>query len=311
MPVWREKNRRMLLTKLLEIIENILPGEAAIEGDRFGLQIQSSEQDVKSILAVYEITDDIIEEAIENGCDCIISFHPLIYYPLSSISLDERVGRLAAKLIKNSISLITIHTNFDSYHSGTSKILADRLGLQFESFLIPNSKLKNFGMGIIASTYKLLTEEELISKVHDVCSSPLRFCTGSGQKIEKIAIVGGSGSSFLDEAITSGAQAFITADISYHNFHKAQRKIMLIDAGHYETEQHNPFYLAKLLSENIDTSGNLKIISSKKVTNPVRYYPETENYFNKQMSNISQLFDILSPVNQKHNINIINNYGAA
>lgn len=273
----------MHIRKLLRKIEDILPAQIAMDGDKIGLQIQGGNNEISGILFALEVNEEIIREAKESGCDCIISFHPLIFYPIVSIDESERVGKLSAELIRNNITLIAIHTNFDAHPEGTSKILCDKLGLIKEEFLVTDKNNSAYGMGVLAKPEKPMTADELLKAVSNVCSSPLRYNRiEETRMINKIAIVGGSGSSFLDEAIESGADAFITADLSYHKFHAVTDKIMLIDPGHYEMEQFVPLGLKNLLQKHLNNDNTLRMQITKNLTNPVRYYPETEQYIRQQ-----------------------------
>mgnify|MGYP001614975412 CR=1 FL=1 len=276
----------MLLNKLLKIIEEKLPAASAIEGDRIGLQVQSGVNEVKKILITLEINPAVLKEAINKNCNCIITFHPLIYNPLTTITDNDRVGYFVSLLIKNSIALISIHTNFDTFSEGTSKILAEKLDFKVIGFLKPDIHFLDTGMGVIAISEKPLNEQELLVRVYKICKSPLRYSfLHKTKKIDRIAIVGGSGTSFINNALNSGAQAFITADISYHRFHEVNGKMMLIDPGHYEMEQFVPAGLAKLLTETLSSS--TQILLSNVLTNPVKYYPETQKYIKMQKNNLS------------------------
>jgi dinuclear metal center YbgI/SA1388 family protein len=273
----------MRIERLLKIIEDILPRNSGIVEDRIGLQIQGGRKNISKILVTMEVDDNVVREAIQKKSDCIITFHPLIFHPLISIEDDDRVGRLSSMLIKNSITLISVHTNFDVYPEGTSKILADRLGLEFLDFLVPNPNFKNRGMGIIAKPKKPISTNELLNAVQKVCLSPIRYSSGKGAgKIRNVAIVGGSGSSFIKNALAADSDAFITADISYHHFHEASGKMLLIDPGHYEMEQFVPQGLSLLLKNALKKEEDLKINCSSILTNPVRYYPDSEKYVSLQ-----------------------------
>lgn len=95
----------------------------------------------------------------------------------------------------------------------------------------------NFGIGAIGQLNKEMTTEEFLSFVKKSLSAKgLRYSVGKNDKIKNVAVCGGSGSELLDEAIKQGADAFITADVNYHKFQDALGNILLIDAGHYETE---------------------------------------------------------------------------
>lgn len=274
----------MQINKLLEIIDNILPAGSAADGDRIGLQIHAGREKARTVLVTYELTEDVINEAIKLKCDCIISFHPLIYLPMLRIHSTERVGRLSIELIKHSISLIVVHTNFDAFAKGTSSILAEKLGLEVARFLIPDRNISNCGMGVVAKTAKPIIPGDFVEQVSSVCGSPVRFCKGTGRNIENVAIVGGSGSSFLQEALDSSCDVFITADISYHKFHQVNNLMMLIDPGHYEMEQFVANELAGLIV-SLDTGHELESVYVSGIyTNPVSYFPETYKYRQKQMN---------------------------
>ncbi len=261
----------MLLKDLLDRLESILPAKSAMEGDRIGLQVQSGRQVISSILVTMEITDEVLEEAVNIGCDCIISFHPLIYRPLYELNEIERVGRLVTGLIKHSIACVSIHTTFDTFIEGTSKIIADRLGLAFDGFLLPDKVLPNCGMGVIATAKPPITEHDLVKLVSEKLFAPVKYTSGSKKDgIKRIAIVGGSGTSFINEALNAGVDAFITADTTYHIFHSVRGKILLIDPGHYEMEQFVSLGIAKLLKNIVDD--NIKIELSAVRSNPISYF---------------------------------------
>ncbi len=274
----------MQIKKLLEIIDSALPAQSAADGDKIGLQIHAGGEYAKRVLVAYEIDEDVIDEAAGMKCDCIISFHPLIYYPLQQIQSGDRAGRMCIKLIKHSISLIIIHTNFDVYPEGTSTIFAKKLGLEPQGFLVPSLKYPDRGMGIVARPAMLMNSGELLNLVTSLCYSPLRYCLGKSEKISKIAIVGGSGSSFLDSAIEQECDAFITADITYHKFHQANGKLLLIDPGHYEMEQFVANEIASLI-KSLDSEHELESLTvSGNYTNPVRYNPDKYTYSQKKMN---------------------------
>lgn len=273
----------MLIGDLLKVIEKVLPPETAMEGDRLGLQLQSGIRDVRNIIVTMELTSDVVGLAKAQKADCIITFHPLIFRPVLSITDDERVGSILTQLIKNSIALISIHTNYDAFGKGTSYLLAEKLGLNVEGFLLPDTRFDGYGMGVTAAPSSNLSIQELMERLSEVCGSPLRYCKGRDmENINKIALVGGSGSSFLDEAIESEADCFITADITYHTFHRAAGKIWLLDPGHYEMEQFVAQGLAELLTGVLSHSDINSISIAGALTNPVLYYPNAEFYRKKQ-----------------------------
>lgn len=132
----------------------------------------------------------------------------------------------------------------------------------------------NYGYGVIGELEDFMDENVFMSHV---CSSlgtqNLRYTKGLKRKIKKVAVCGGSGSDLINSAINRKADAFITADIKYHAFQDAENKIMLIDAGHYETEVHVLNEVKNKLEEFIKLKGeSVKIIKYSGSTNPIKFF---------------------------------------
>ncbi len=277
----------MNLHTFVHALEEVLPPATAMKGDRIGLQLQSGRAEISRLLLTMEVTDSIADEAIERNADCLVSFHPLIFSPLTALQESERVGRICTRLIQHNIALIVTHTNFDSYIYGTSAILAEKLGFRKESFLVPHGQSEVFGMGIVASLDAPLAMLQLAEHVRAILHSPVRFGNGkypeSQEMVRRVAIVGGSGASFIDDAIRAEVDAFITADIKYHDFHRTQGIIGLVDVGHYEMEQFVPEGLERVVRIICQkTASKLVIMRSERVPNPIRYVPNGAEYLAAQ-----------------------------
>jgi dinuclear metal center YbgI/SA1388 family protein len=142
----------------------------------------------------------------------------------------------------------------------------------FDVYPLSNENV-NYGFGAIGELEAVMSIKSFLNEVRKRVNPNFRYCEGKNNKIKTIAVCGGSGIELLPEALAKGADVFITADIKYHTFHEAERKILLIDAGHYETEIFSLtaikdklekfFHIEKLKIE-------VEIINS--TTNPVRYY---------------------------------------
>lgn len=274
----------MKIDRLIEILKQEYPEDTAIEKDKIGLQVYTGNENINRILISMELNPRVVDEALENHCNCILAFHPLIFRPLEIINIQDRVGNILYKLVKSDISLFIIHTNFDSYPFGTNYIFASKLGLKPVSVLYPDENFEGYGLGLIARTDRPLTEEELLEKISTVCNSPLKYCNGrKSEGIVNIGIICGSGSSLLKDEFSNQCEAFITADVSYHTFHRFEGKMMLIDPGHYEMEQFVPEALAKSLLNKYNNELP-EIILSNIYTNPIKYYPDTNEYINRQIN---------------------------
>ena len=135
-----------------------------------------------------------------------------------------------------------------------------------------NNKNSNYGYGAIGKLEKSLKINDFLSHVKSMLGTPfLRFTSCASGKIKKVAVCGGSGSDLISSAISLEADAYITADIKYHSFQDAENKILLIDAGHYETEVQVLASVMKKLNKLVKNR-NIKILKYNGSTNPVKFF---------------------------------------
>lgn len=136
------------------------------------------------------------------------------------------------------------------------------------------NKNVNYGIGAIGELEKGLDQNEFLEHVNKkLKAANLRYTKGKSRLIKKVAVCGGSGSDLVSTAISYGADAFITADVKYHTFQDAEGKILLVDAGHYETEIHSLNFVQKKLQKYLkDNNSNVKVYKYTGTTNPVSFY---------------------------------------
>lgn len=126
------------------------------------------------------------------------------------------------------------------------------------------------GAGMIGDTAQAAGEENFFAQMRQIFKTPLIRHSGFlGKQIKKVAICGGSGSFLIKDAIAAGADVFITADLKYHDFAEAEGRIILADAGHYETEQFIILHLNHLLNKYFPT---FAVSLASTCTNNVKYY---------------------------------------
>ncbi len=135
-----------------------------------------------------------------------------------------------------------------------------------------NNKNSNYGYGAIGNLEKPMKVDQFLSHVKLMLGTEtLRYTNGNSGKIKKVAVCGGSGADMVNSAIASGADAFITADIKYHTFQDAENNILLVDAGHYETEVQVLTSVKKRLSDLVKNR-NIKVFKYNGSTNPIKFY---------------------------------------
>jgi len=204
-----------------------------------------------------------LEEAVELGCDIIITHHPLIFKGVKSIVPDNNVGRIITGAIKNDIAIYAAHTNMDKASDGVSALMAKRIGLvDIEPLNIDN-------LGLVGNLEAPVASQELVKIVKEKFNlNNVRFSKPLDKPVSRVAVCGGSGHSFIPDAMAKGAQVYITGDITYHQFY-CEKDFMIMDIGHYYSEYDVVGLFAKILCEKFP---NFAVSISRKNNNPIYYY---------------------------------------
>ncbi len=132
---------------------------------------------------------------------------------------------------------------------------------------------REYGMGAIGALPRKTSLDSFLETVKEQLGvKSVRFSHGSSRTVRRVAVCGGSGSQLLDAAIRNNADAFVTADVSYHTFHDAHGRITLVDAGHYETEQPVVPVLASRVKQHFKKRGNaIPVRIARASTNPMQH----------------------------------------
>ena len=364
----------MIVQDVINHLEELAPLSYAEDFDNVGLLVGDRNAKVKGILVTLDTLEEVVDEAIQNNCNLIVSFHPIIFSGLKKITGKTYVERVVLKAIKNEISIYAIHTALDNSSVGVNNMICEKLNLLNRQILIPkNNTIKklttyvpkseaevlrnalfaagagnignynncsfntegigtykgneksnptkgrkgethyeeevqvsmifernieqrvmnalfkthsyeevayevvtlensnqNIGMGMTGEFKTEIDEDDFLSILKTTFGSKcIRHSSLINKRIKKVAVLGGSGSFAIQQAISTGADAFVTSDLKYHDFYKAEGKILLVDIGHYESEQYTKNLLVTHLTKKIT---NFAIILSKINTNPIKYF---------------------------------------
>lgn len=262
---------KTLSGEVMEYLESVAPLQLQEKYDNSGLLIGSSAQVVHGLLVSLDCTEEVLDEAIQKGCNMIVSHHPAIFYGVKSITGSTMTERIIEKAIKNDLILYAIHTNLDNtLANGVNQRIARQLGLDIDGILRPLEADPTLGAGILGYFPEALTESQFLELLRERMKSPvIRHTRLIHRPIRKVALCGGSGSFLLADAKKAGAHALVTADIKYHQFFDADGDLLVCDIGHYESEQYTVQLLQELISANFTTfAAHCTGIN----TNPVQYY---------------------------------------
>lgn len=169
----------------------------------------------------------------------IFAHHPLIFSPLKAVRRGTPIGDMVHLAITHGIGVYSAHTNFDQVDDGTADVLAQLLALQDTVPVVPTQPA--IGYGRVGNLPQPLSLQQLLTTIQTQLTPPHLLYSPEAdlqQSIARVAVLGGSGASFLGDVAQTGAQVYLTSDCKFHQFQEARdRGLILIDAGHYATER--------------------------------------------------------------------------
>ncbi len=258
----------MKVADICQIIENFAALDKQEAYDNSGLQLGDPLMQVTGVLLCLDLSEAVLDEALAQGCNMIVSHHPLLFHGLKQITGRSMVERMVIKALQHNVAIYAGHTNVDSVRQGVSAKMCEKLGLQTQGFLA--AKTEDVGLGMIGELPSAMSEHDFLQLVKDAFRCPcLRHSALTGKSIKKVALCGGSGAEFIPLALSVHADAYLTADLKYHDFTSGEAALLLIDAGHFETEQYTKEIFYRLLSEN---NATFAVRISQTEQNPVCYF---------------------------------------
>ena len=364
----------MKVKELCSYLDTSIPLSFQEPYDNSGLQIGNPEGEIHSAILSFDVTEDVLDEAIAKGCGLIISHHPLIFEKIKRLNYRSSVDKIIVKSIKNDIAIYSAHTNLDNINGGVSFKMASLMGLKDIKVLSPMAgkllklvtyvpegyaekvkqamfdvgageigrydscsfaskgegsfragkdtnpfvgqqgelhiekevrietvvpthlkdkvvgalliahpyeevaydiyKLENIfneaGLGCVGEFEDSIDEKSFIGLLKNTFNKEgIRSSVFTGEKIKKVSVCGGAGISLLENAITSGSQAFVTGDIKYHNFFEVDKRLLLVDVGHFESENFSTEILYNLIIKKFP---KFAVRFSEINTNPINYF---------------------------------------
>lgn len=230
-------NKTVTVADVARVIEDFAPKKLQESYDNAGLQVGDPAMAVTAVLLCLDVTEEILDEAINRQCNMVITHHPLIFRGLKELTGRTAVERIAMKAVRYNVAIYSAHTNLDSAWDGVSHEMAHMLGIRELRVLEPKEGDENTGLGVVGSitpTPKL----EFLRKVKETFGvKALKYSLQSPQiVVKRVALCGGSGASLIADAIKTGADVIITGDVKYHDFTSYGLDILIADIGHYESE---------------------------------------------------------------------------
>ncbi|MDR0560295.1 MAG: Nif3-like dinuclear metal center hexameric protein [Prevotellaceae bacterium] len=358
---------------IISELEKLAPKYFQDSYDNAGLIVGSPEIQTSSAVLCFDVTEDVVNEAIERGSGLIVSHHPVIFEGLKKINGTGATERIIIKAIQNNIAIYASHTNLDSVRGGINTVLAEKLGLSDIKILVPKekilykivtfvppshaeklrtamfdagaghignydscsysiegtgtfrggentnpfigkknvinseheikietvaikenlkeiiaalirshpyeepaydvylleNKMENAGIGAVGILPCEMEAVEFLSVIREKLSAKIIRHNALYKKVKNVAVCGGSGAGFINEAIAANADIFVTGDCKYHHFLEFTNRIILADVGHYESESFASEIFCNVIRKNFP---NFAVYLSQGNLNPVQYF---------------------------------------
>ena len=225
--------------EIWNVLSKWAPPGLAESWDNIGLQVGDPNAPVQRLMVALDATENVLEAASERKVQMVLTHHPLLFRPVSSLDISKQLPRLLAGFLRKNIALAAAHTNLDSTVGGVSDLLANALGLSdVKPLHTSEPNPPSVGLGRIGNLPYGCKLSEIMHKVSNMLGNPGLLVVGHpGQMITRVALCGGSGSDLWPMAIDEDADLFLSAEIKHHIAREAEQMgKAIIDAGHFYTE---------------------------------------------------------------------------
>ena len=228
-----------------DYINKIAPYNTQCSWDNCGLLVGDEKSAVNKIGLCLDLTDETLQEALNEKVDLIITHHPLIFAPQKNFVAGDKAFTLA----KEGINLISAHTCYDCADGGVNDVLCEILGIK-ESKGIESDEceIPMARIGVVQEQSSFEFASFVAERLGTVCR--VVDCKNT---VKKVAVCGGAGMDFLFDALREGADAYVTGEMKHHEMLLAKEKgITVIDAGHFRTENPSMTVLKNKLQEEFN-----------------------------------------------------------
>ena len=260
----------MKIKEVLSALERFAPLPLQESWDNAGLQVGLTETEVSGALLCLDVNEKIVDEAIQKGCNLVVSHHPLLFRGLKTISDLTDVQRTVMKAVRKGVCVISMHTNMDNAKGGVNYKMAEKLGLRDVQFLAPKMvDGVESGSGVIGELPEAQASDDFVLAVKKAFGVECAMCNELLRRpVRKVALCGGAGDFLLDDALKAGADAFITGEMHYHQYFGYEQQIQICVIGHYQSEQ----YTAEIFRDIIEKEcPGVRTCIAETCTNPILY----------------------------------------
>ena len=229
----------LTIQQVYDFINERAPFDTQLAFDNSGLLVGAPDREVTGVHFALDVTNRVIDEAVANGANLIVTHHPMMFSPVKRLVETEHEARLLCRLIREGISLISAHTNLDQAPGGCNDVLAQTIGL---------TDIEGEGFVRVGALPHPMTAVELAAHIGEKLGDVVRVMGDPAAVITKVGMCSGSGADEWLAAAAMGAQAFLTGEVKHHiALEASDAGVVMLEAGHHATEEPGIFALAKAL----------------------------------------------------------------
>ena len=245
---------------IIKVMDGIAPPNLAEPWDNVGLLVGRSSNTVKKLMVALDVSPEVVEQAVEHKVQMLVAHHPVIFDPIKKMTDRSWQHKLLLDCAENKIAVYSAHTSLDSVLGGVNDVLAEKIGLLHTEVLVPAAG-GEAGLGRVGCLHEPMTLQEFSEKIKTVLKLDNIIAGDAGRRVSKVAVCGGAGAEFIDEALAAGADTFVTD-------HTAQNAVYsglnIIDATHQGTELPMINTLADRIALRLTSSGfNAQVLVAK------------------------------------------------
>jgi dinuclear metal center YbgI/SA1388 family protein len=269
------------MKELISFLDKRFPIHLQEEYDNAGEQISFRETAIRGILISLDLDGGVIDEALERGCNAIITHHPFFFEPLNRIIAGEPRSDMLRRLLENGVSLYSAHTNLDKVYYDK---LSEALGIGDTELLLKTDLPRegdagDFGFGVYGQLAESMRLREFMAEIREKLKLDFLFFSGDENRdIRRVAIINGAGGGLLGRVlIERELDCIVTGDVGHHHYRNAlAHGVAVVDAGHFGTERILLFFLRDEITIFLKEGGysdQIRVSVSKREENPLRVYP--------------------------------------
>ena len=228
----------MTIRELYAALDARFPRSLSCDWDNDGISCAADlTAPVSGIYIALDPTEDAVNAAAENGCNVLLTHHPMLFRGLKTVDGHDTGSRKVIRLIQNGVTAMAFHTRLDAADGGVNDALAARLGLTNVEPFGDDSNPAGKPIGRVGDLPEAVDATTFAETVKKALNLPALVFAGCGKPIRRVAVLGGSGDEDIVAAVAAGADTYVTGELRDHQLCDAPYgEINLVMAGHFHTE---------------------------------------------------------------------------